>query len=159
MYLHNCIWNIYWLFRTLYSFQRLQELWMTCLFCLCNILSFLTHSFPVHPFFTPWKHQVMLSGIEKGCIGNEWVKSQQLLKKMIEIVLYTMLGWSRCCQMLWKFRRNYETIFVFFLNRNAPYSFWTFLRDIFVLNSTCFCKTLCWCLLMKVRYCCNRITG
>ena len=30
----------------------------------------LTHSFPVHPFSTPWKHQKTL-----WCIGNEWVKS------------------------------------------------------------------------------------
>ena len=29
----------------------------------------LTHSFPMHPFSTSWKHQ----GVEKGCIGNEWV--------------------------------------------------------------------------------------
>ena len=31
----------------------------------------LTHSFPMHPFSTPWKHQ---KGVEKGYIGNEWVK-------------------------------------------------------------------------------------
>ena len=29
----------------------------------------LTHSFPMHPFSTPWFFQ----GLEKGCIGNKWV--------------------------------------------------------------------------------------
>ena len=30
----------------------------------------------MHPFSTPWKHQgnTCFQGIEKGCIGNEWVK-------------------------------------------------------------------------------------
>ena len=28
----------------------------------------LTHSFPMHPFSTPFQ------GVEKGCIGNEWIK-------------------------------------------------------------------------------------
>ena len=34
----------------------------------------------MHPFSTPWKHQKTLrffdvfQGVEKGCIGNEWVK-------------------------------------------------------------------------------------
>ena len=34
----------------------------------------------MHPFCTPWKHQktVMFSGVEKGCIGNEWVKYYKL---------------------------------------------------------------------------------
>ena len=31
---------------------------------------YITHSFPMHPFSTPWKHQKTLR-----CIGNEWVKS------------------------------------------------------------------------------------
>ena len=34
----------------------------------------LNHSFLMHPFSTPWKHQKTFQGIEKGCIGNESVK-------------------------------------------------------------------------------------
>ena len=40
----------------------------------------LTHSFLMYPFSTPWKHQKTLrfflcfQGVEKACIGNEWVK-------------------------------------------------------------------------------------
>ena len=44
----------------------------------------LTHSFPLHPFSTPWKHRktlrfsdVFREGVEKGCIGNEWAKEIQ----------------------------------------------------------------------------------
>ena len=39
----------------------------------------LTYSFPMHPFSTPWKHQKTLrfsdvfNGVQKGCIGKEWV--------------------------------------------------------------------------------------
>ena len=33
--------------------------------------SFLTHSFPVHPFSNFWKH-----GVEKGCTGDEWAKGK-----------------------------------------------------------------------------------
>ena len=45
----------------------------------CTVPEFLklalTHSFPRHPFSNPWKHQKTASflGVEKGCIGNEWV--------------------------------------------------------------------------------------
>ena len=31
----------------------------------------ITHTFPMHPFSTPW----FIQGVEKGCIGNEWVNS------------------------------------------------------------------------------------
>ena len=38
----------------------------------------LTHLFPMHPFSTPWKHQktdrICFQGVEKGCIGDKWVK-------------------------------------------------------------------------------------
>ena len=39
----------------------------------------LTHSFPIHPFSTPWKHQNRkifwsFQGVEKECTGNRWVK-------------------------------------------------------------------------------------
>ena len=45
----------------------------------------LTHSFPMHPFPTAWKHLKTsenrkvfwcFQGVEKGCIGNEWVKTK-----------------------------------------------------------------------------------
>ena len=35
----------------------------------------LTHLFPMYPFFTPW--------VEKGCIGNEWVKIQWWVKLLL----------------------------------------------------------------------------
>ena len=44
-----------------------------------NNTDILTHSFLMHPFSTPWKHQETLrssdvfQGVEKECIGNEWV--------------------------------------------------------------------------------------
>ena len=47
------------------------------------ILVVLTNSFPVHYFFTPWKHQKALRfsdvfrRLEKGCFGNEWVKNSR----------------------------------------------------------------------------------
>ena len=39
----------------------------------------LTHLFPMHPMPNLWKHQktlhgFMFSGVEKECIGSEWVK-------------------------------------------------------------------------------------
>ena len=42
------------------------------------LIQFLTHSFPVHPFPTSWKHQKTtvfwcFQGVEKERIGNEWV--------------------------------------------------------------------------------------
>ena len=38
----------------------------------------LTHSFPMHPFPTPWKCKVFwcFQRVEKRCIGNEWVKTK-----------------------------------------------------------------------------------
>ena len=46
---------------------------------LASFLMTLAHSFPMHPFSTPWKHQKTVrffdfQGIKKGCIGSEWVK-------------------------------------------------------------------------------------
>ena len=47
-------------------------------FYLFSITIRLTHSFPMHPFYSPCKHQKTVrfsdEGVEKGCIGNEWVK-------------------------------------------------------------------------------------
>ena len=37
----------------------------------------------MHPFSTTWKH--VFKGVEKGCIGNEWVKAEiiWLLKSVL----------------------------------------------------------------------------
>ena len=47
-------------------------------FYLFWIIIRLTHSFPMHPFYSPLKHQKTVrfsdEGVEKGCIENEWVK-------------------------------------------------------------------------------------
>ena len=68
-----------------------------------KVLSNLTHSFPMHPFSTPWKHQKTLrcfQEVEKGCIGNEWVKkmcSDLLIGKMfLKMVLKTAVFWRFC---------------------------------------------------------------
>ena len=48
----------------------------------------LTHSFPMHPFSTPWKHLTVFwcfQGVGKGCIGNEWVK---------KVNIYYYRNWS-----------------------------------------------------------------
>ena len=41
-----------------------------------SISCILTHSLPMHPFFTSGNHKFFrcFQGLEKGCIGNEWVK-------------------------------------------------------------------------------------
>ena len=59
----------------------------------CWTLRLLTHSFPMHPFSTLWKHQKtvrfsdIFRGVEKGCTGNEWVN-----KYMHSIFFLTMLS-------------------------------------------------------------------
>ena len=64
------------------------------------ILKVLTHSLPMHPFSTPWKHQKTLwfsdvfflwgVGVEKGCIGNEWVNSK--IVKLFHSILLSLMG-------------------------------------------------------------------
>ena len=39
-----------------------------------NYFRKLNPSVPNAPFLYPWKHQKTFSGVEKGYIGNEWVK-------------------------------------------------------------------------------------
>ena len=41
---------------------------------------YLTHSFPMHPFSTAWKHP-KTGEVGKGCIGNEWVKIKLVARK------------------------------------------------------------------------------
>ena len=43
----------------------------------------------MQPFSTPWKYQKtircsdVLRGVEKGCIGNEWVEEKNIVRKVI----------------------------------------------------------------------------
>ena len=37
------------------------------------LVALLIHLFPIHSFSTPWKN-LCFQGVDKGCIGNEWVK-------------------------------------------------------------------------------------
>ena len=52
----------------------------------------------MHPFSTPWKHQKSLrffgcfKEVEKGCIGNEWVKSGLLVDMDVQVP--RKLPWS-----------------------------------------------------------------
>ena len=51
----------------------------------------LTHSFPMHPFSTPWKHQKTVrsfQGVEKGYTGYKWVNSKN------EIPYLTVALWN-----------------------------------------------------------------
>ena len=61
------------------SFNSLRWRWKIISTIFEDLSNIITHSFPMHPFSTPWKHQKTLrfycfQGVEKGCIGNEWVK-------------------------------------------------------------------------------------
>ena len=58
--------------------------------------SWLTHLFSMHPFSTPWKHQVFwcFQGVEKGCIENKSVKCSVTLFHIV-LVLDAM-NWERC---------------------------------------------------------------
>ena len=65
----------------------------------------LTHSFPMHPFFTPCKQKTVrfsdvFRGVEKGCIGNEWVK--WVMPIFWYFAVYLVWLWIWCCQM-WKY--------------------------------------------------------
>ena len=59
----------------------------------------LTHSFPMHPFATPCKHQKTqpirflrcFQGVEKGCIGNEWVYKISFWSWVICFVLFVFV--------------------------------------------------------------------
>ena len=46
-----------------------------------RLLKFLKNPFPVLPFSDPWK---CFQGVEKGCIGKEWVKKQNFSKKILK---------------------------------------------------------------------------
>ena len=65
--------------------------------CEVLLLNNLTHSFPMCSFYTPWKHQ----GVEKECIGNEWVNIRilsdtTLNTKIINVIFLekNAFGWS-----------------------------------------------------------------
>ena len=48
----------------------------------------------MQPFSTPWKYQKIvrfsdvLRGIEKGCIGNEWIKEKNTVRKVSVKIKY-----------------------------------------------------------------------
>ena len=50
----------------------------------CTVSQLLTHSFQMHPFSTPLKTSenrkifYCFLGVEKGCIGNKWVKGKEI---------------------------------------------------------------------------------
>ena len=64
----------FWLHRKNYfwvsGFYFLQTTWFSK-----SSFPVRSHSFPMHPFSTPWKHQE----VEKGWIGNKWVTIKDLL--------------------------------------------------------------------------------
>ena len=79
--------NSSWTFRPWLKKKRtfFRERTLNCQICIPQCL--LTHSFPMHPFSTPlkhqktlmypfsspWKYQKPYRFVEKGCTGNKWV--------------------------------------------------------------------------------------
>ena len=64
-------------------------------------LLFLSHSFLMHSFSTPWKHQktfgfLCLQGVEKGCIGNEWVNTCKSLRNNLQWVSENLERFENC---------------------------------------------------------------
>ena len=53
-----------------------------------KITKLITHSFPMHPFSIPWKHQKTLR-----CIGNKWVKGAVMLTE--KALIYHRLSVSK----------------------------------------------------------------
>ena len=70
---------------------------------LTSLYSFLlTHSFPMHLFSIPWKHhktvRCPVQGIEKGCIGNEWVNTSFQTS-----IIWDALIWCFILGMFWEY--------------------------------------------------------
>ena len=89
----------------------------------CRYAVSLTHSFPVHPFSTPWKHESCkvfwcFREVEKGCTGNEWVKLEKrfvarLIEKATWNLLPVSLTLSKCLRLgAKKFHGLFQVIFV-----------------------------------------------
>ena len=58
-----------------------------------SLKKFLIHLFPMHHFYTPWKTSEKrltvlwcFQGVEKGCIGDEWVNGK--------FIFYTVAHWK-----------------------------------------------------------------
>ena len=127
---------------------------------LCTILPFsmkvifidvlpssLTHSFPVHPFSTPLKHQKTLRfsgifrGVEKGFIGNEWVN------------IWLSFRSTMFCYQRLSFHLNFEEIlFVFFsIDSRKSYVYVSLLKifssfDRSMISSSClWTRRSCYC--------------
>ena len=78
---------------------------------ICEIYSNLTHSFPVHPLSTPWKYQKVFwcfQGIDKMCIGNEWVNNKlpKLRYWCRSCVFIANFHWLFCCCHCWIWTRK-----------------------------------------------------
>ena len=58
-------------------------------FNVANVIRILTHSFPTHPFFTPWKHlkPLRLSDIFRGA-GRKGELGKNGLSKVLELCLH-----------------------------------------------------------------------
>ena len=66
----------------------------------------LTHPFPMHPFSTPWKPYgfLVFQGVEKRCIGNEWVKwgmDVALMPLLLTLNIFRILLCFYCPQAAW----------------------------------------------------------
>ena len=81
-------------------------------------LYILTHFFPMHPFSTPLKtsenHKVFwcFQGVEKGCIGNEWVKNGSWVFSNVN-TFYERMPFSWC-----RYKIHYRKM------RNLPRTTW-----------------------------------
>ena len=67
-----------------------------CFFGYWPLILSLTHSFPMHPLSTPWKHQKTLkieAGVEKGSIGNKGAKVfTKIDKRFFILQMPSLLG-------------------------------------------------------------------
>ena len=81
----------------------------------------LNHSFLMHPFSTPWKHQKTFQGIEKGCIGNESVKESFLFYPFLleyPSVKFQFFNWH-----LLNSHRNFSVCIYSVFSENNPFSY------------------------------------
>ena len=81
------------LFRNLFGkISRLKE---------TTLSELSTHIFPMHPFSTPWKDEKtvrfsdVFGGVEKGCIGNKWVKNASVNKSKLFLLKYWLCPSNR----------------------------------------------------------------
>ena len=79
---------IYFILRYTQDFNEYIEIHFESV-CIENIL---THSFPIHPFSTPWKHQetvrfsYVVRGKRKGALGTNGLSAPKLDKHFIRFI-------------------------------------------------------------------------